>query len=284
MRFLSYIISLVWITAGMVIAGCDDYSEPAADGDMKPLVVEGWIEEGEPPIVMVTRALDLNDEESRLEDVVEKWCRVSVYDDDRQYILTARKNPAYNPSLIFTSSRLKGKIGHTYRLVVETEDTIATACATIYPGGTLTALERVRSNRNDSAFSVRAEAGNLSDDGYYKVFCKSESERRFFPAFAANFRTSDYNPEEGINVVRGVHSAFLEDENYFSEYFAAGEIVEVKLCRMEKDVYDFWQSYDSNISLSNNMFVTFLSSCKGNIRGAKGYWAAYSSSLRVIKI
>lgn len=249
-----------------------------------PLVIEGWIEEGEMPIVIVTRALNLNDDEYSLEDAIEKWCRVTVFDNGEPYVLTARKNTDYNPNFIFTSSHLKGKIGHTYRLLVETYDTIASAEAILLPTASISRLEAFLANESDSLFYIRAYLDNVSNDSYYKLFCKGADDRRHFPSFLGNMAGSQYDANSGISISRGPHAAFLDDEFAFSHFFTSGELVEVKICSLDRQVYDFWTAYDLNVSLSSNLFLTFISDCPGNISGAKGYWAAYGSSLRVCRI
>lgn len=273
-----YILSIVAFTA------CEESYDLSDIKGTMPLVVEGWIEEGEAPVVMVTRALDLNDENASLDDAVEKWCRVTVFDDGTPYVLTARKNTDYLPSFIFTHSRLKGKTGHTYRLFVETDDTVATAEALLRPSASIRRLEAVPTQDSDSLFSLRAYIDNARQDGYYKFFCKGKDDRRHFPSFLGNLEGRMYDGEQGFPVSRGIHSAFLEDKSGFSHFFTSGELVEVKICSIDRSLYDFWNAYDQNVSLSANVFFNFVSDCPGNVVGAKGYWAAYGSSLRVCRI
>lgn len=276
--FFAYILVLIAFVA------CEDSYDPSVTKGPMPLVVEGWIEEGEPPIVMVTRALDLNDEDARLEDAVEKWCRVTVFDDGQPYVLTARKNTDYNPSLIFTSSRLKGKTGHTYGLLIETDDTVASAEAMLLPAASISRLEAVPVQDSDTLFSLQAYLDDVDTGAYYKLFCKAPSDRRHFPAFLGNLSGGMYDDSVGVSVSRGIHSAFLDDQYSFSHFFSSGEKVEVKVCRIDRPLYDFWTAYDLNVSLSSNIFLSFVSDCRGNVVGAKGYWAAYGSSLRVCRI
>lgn len=277
-RLLTCIIALI------SLSGCEDAYDTAYMEGRMPLVVEGWIEEGEPPIVMVTRALDLNDEDVRLEDAVEKWCRVTVFDDGQPYVLTARRNTDYNPNFIFTSSRLKGKPGHTYRLLVETDDTVASAEARLVPSASISRLEALPVEDSDTLFSLRVYLDNVDTEAYYKLFCKGPTDRRHFPSFLGNLSGSLYDDAVGVSVSRGIHSAFLEDQYSFSHFFSSGEKVEVKLCSIDRPLYDFWNAYDLNVSLSSNIFLSFVSDCPGNVAGAKGYWAAYGSSLKVCRI
>ena len=120
------------MVVSLCMAGCVDDGPEMPDGPM-PLVVEGWIEEGLAPVVMVTRAVDLTTDTASFDGFVEKWARVSIYDGDERYVLTGSVNRDYMPPFIYTSSRLRGQTGHTYRLVVETESDTVEAETTMLP-------------------------------------------------------------------------------------------------------------------------------------------------------
>ncbi len=249
-----------------------------------PLVVEGWIEEGQAPVVMLTHAVDLTADVASFDDFVEKWARVSIFDGDTRYILTGRINNAYTPSFVYTSSRLKGRIGHTYRLVVETETDTLEASATMLPRPELVRLEAVAVEGADSMYTIRAFVDDILPDGYYKLFSRDFSQdERYYATFTGTFAGYSYDPAEGIVVTRGIHSTF-EDADTFSHYYKAGSRVTVKACSIEPEIYDFWRVYDSSVSLSGNLFFTFAENCPSNIIGGLGYWAAYGTSQRTIVI
>ncbi len=278
------ILTLFTSAAMFGLESCEeDYGINSGEERM-PLVIEGWIEENDYPIVIVTRALDLNDEDSRIEDAIEKWCRVTVYDNGEPIVLTARKNTNYNPNFIYTTNKIIGQQGHVYKLTVETEDTIAVAESTLLPCGSISRLEAIPTSENDTLYSIKAYLTNLQEEQYYKIFCKGDGEDRHFASFLGNLTGKEYNPTNGVTVSRGIHRAFTEDEEDFTHYFSSGEKVEVKLCSMGKEVYEFWKTYDLNVSLSSNMFLSFTADCPGNITGAKGYWAAYGSSTKICRI
>lgn len=279
-----FILTLFSLSAMFAFESCEEDYCVISREDSMPLVIEGWIEENDYPIVMVTRALDLNNEESRIDDAIEKWCRVTVYDNGEAVVLTARKNTNYNPNFIYTTNKIIGQRGHTYKLTVETEDTIAISESTMLPCGSISRLEAIPTTDNDTLYSIKAYLTNLQESQHYKIFCKGNGDNRHFASFLGNLSGIEYDSSTGVTVSRGIHRAFAEDDENFTHYFSSGEKVEVKLCSMGKEVYDFWKTYDMNISLSSNMFLTFAADCPGNITGAKGYWAAYGSSTKICKI
>lgn len=277
MKNALYILFLIFLTSACV--GLDD--EPAISAP--PLVIEGWIEEGESPIVIVTHAIDLTQPVDTFDNLVEKWGRVSVFDGDTRYVLTGRINKDYMPSFIFTSTRLKGKVGHTYRLLVETESDTVDAYATMLPKANLLPLTIKKAEDRDSAYYVQAQIDNIDRNGYYKLFAKSEmTESRYFGSFLGTFAGNEYDDEKGVSVLKGIHSGYSDREK--DHYYSPGDRVTVKLCTLEPLIYDFWRTYDENVMLSENLFFTFDGNCRANINGALGYWAAYGMSIRTIRI
>lgn len=280
MKNLIFIFFLILI----INYGCkDDNSFKEYEGEPLPVVVEGWIEEGEAPVVIVTRAIDLTENIDSIGDITEKWGRVTIFDNDEPYILTGRLNKNYTPSFIFTSSRLKGIVGHTYRLLIELENETLEASSTILPVVNLEQLETVKVEDSDSLYFIRARISGIDDAGYYKFFAKSnDTETRFYPTFLGTFKGSDYDDDKGIYINRGIHSAF-NDEG-LGHFYKSGDIVEVKLCSIEPKIFEFWQAYDRAVSLSQNLFFTLDQGCPSNINKGKGYWAAYGVSQRVVRI
>lgn len=278
-KILPLIYALMWLLP----AACTD-DGPELDGLALPLVVEGWIEEGMPPVVMVTHAVDLTGDSASFDGFVEKWARVSVYDGDKQYLLTGRVNKDYVPSFIYTSSRLHGQVGHTYRLVVETESDTVEAVATMLPAPSITRVESVPVEGSDSLFSLRAYAEGIEPDGYYKFFSTTVGvETRSYGTFLGTFAGSRYSTTEGWPITRGIYSTY-DDSRDFSHYYTLGSRVTVKLSAIGPELYDFWNVYDSNISLSQNLLFTFAGNCPTNIIGGLGYWAAYGTGRMTVRV
>lgn len=276
------IFSIILLSSLLAVS-CTGYDEPSVPEKM-PLVVEGWIEEDESPVVIVTHAVDLTDNAASFDDFVEKWGRVSVFDGDTRYVLTGRLNRDYMPSFIFTSANLKGKVGHTYRLLIETETDTVEAVSTMLPAPELQPLAAVRAAVNDSAYFINAKINDIDPNGCYKFFIKSSlNDSRFYGAFLGTFKGHDYDPENGFNVTRGIHATY-DDSADTDHFFYHGDRVTVKLCSLGADIYDFWRVYDNNVYMSENLFFTFEENCPGNIRGGIGYWAAYGCSKRSVSI
>ena len=95
--FRLHIILTVFLAAMML--SCEDDFLPQ---DQDVIIVEGWIDEGGFPVVIVTRSLPvrLRDDAVQLEDLsdyVVKLARVTVSDGVNSVILTGHRDSRYAP-------------------------------------------------------------------------------------------------------------------------------------------------------------------------------------------
>lgn len=271
-------MSTLILSAGpMSLTSCEN-DGPADAGD-SPLVIEGWIEDGAAPVVMVTHAVDLLAGVDDFDGCVEKWARVSVDDGDGPVLLNAKIDHNYFPPLIYTSSRIKGVAGKTYVLKVETEDKTVTAVTEIPKATRLKKFITTRCEGTDSLYSLSALVNvDPEQEGYYKFLVKVNSgETRYYSSFLGTFMASDYDPEEGWQVQRGIHDTAAG--NTFTPHYHVGDTVAVKFCTMERQGYDYWTAYENVVSFGNNLLFPAHKECRGNIsEGGRGYWLGYGVS------
>ena len=86
------------------------------------LVVEGWIENGRPPVVQLTTTVPittLKHSVDSLDRYVLKWARVTVSDGTKEVILTGVYNRRYTPPYLYTTGDMLGETGRTYTLKVD---------------------------------------------------------------------------------------------------------------------------------------------------------------------
>lgn len=279
---LIFILSLFVASA---LCSCDN-TEPVNPDVQLPIVVEGWIEDGENPVVIVTRAIDLTADLDSLTLDVQKWCRVTVSDGTHSEILTGRLNDKYIPSFIYTTTNMRGETGHTYTLKIETEKETVTAASTILSPVRIDSLKITRSPGCDTLFQIHAFAQfNREDGSYYKFFTKvNSSEKRYYSSFLGTFEGRYYNPDTGYSVSKGIHMTG-DGEVKFTPYYSMGDTVAVKLCTIDSGAFDFWNSYENAVSMSGNLIFSFTGGCPTNLTGgAKGYWNAYGASVARIII
>ena len=127
-QFLYNIVLLL----SLLFAACDD-------GDIQPtpqqsLVVEGWIENGEFPIVIVTKTLPISDDYQNMDNLFDhlvRWAKVTISDGENSVVLSGRYDDTYYPPYVYTTSYMRGELGKTYSLTVEYEGQKLTAQTTI---------------------------------------------------------------------------------------------------------------------------------------------------------
>ena len=263
-----------------LLACCCDPAEDS-NGKTPPLVVEGWIEDDGYPVVMVTRAVDLQGEVQDFDKCVEKGCRVSVSDGTQTVLLSGRIDNTYMPPFIYTTTKMKGEIGKTYHLKVETEKECVEADAQLLPYNLIRRLEAVRCEDSDTLYRVVAYA-DIDKDKNYKFFSRvMNNERRFYSSFIGTFEGRTYDAERGFDVMKGIHDTYNAS---YTPYYHRGDTVRVKLCTLTPEIYAFWRAYENTVSMSKNMFFTSVEGCPSNIPGALGYWAAYGYSARMVVV
>lgn len=250
------------------------------------LVVEGWIESGEHPVVMVSESIGVTTnspiDASAMVDHVAKWAKVSISDGDKTVILTGMGTADLFPPYMFSSSKITGEVGKTYTLKVEYKDYVATAETTIpapVPIDTLYIRELA-----DSLGTIMCGFTDPSDqENYYKIFTRTkDKDTRFHPSALA--QTTDEN-------LSGYSEMFVYSTQRMLEpvdipNIREGDEVEVKLCTMTSEVYEFWNRFEIFLSanLADSRPVTD-NTVRANMHGALGYWAGYGvDKTKTIKV
>lgn len=125
MKIQYYIISMFCL----LLIGCNPKWDFDSELFEPQIVVEGWIENGQFPLVCLTQTKSLNNSigENDLNDLAIRWAKVSVSDGTKTEILTGRINKNYIPPFIYTGSEIRGEVGKTYTLTVEYSGRTVTA-------------------------------------------------------------------------------------------------------------------------------------------------------------
>lgn len=267
----------LFILMALGLAACS--REPAAP---EMLVVEGWIEEGRAPVVYLTTSLVPSEKPESLDDIdshIVRWGKVTISDGDEEVILTGMASKRFYPPYAYSTGRMVGKAGKTYRLTVDYSGLHAEASAKIPPSKPLTSLVPMKQDNGRYLLKAEFEDDPLTDD-YYRFFHKIEKlDSVFMPSPLAY---SDGSVQEAlIRPGRGVGRA---DDH--SGGFASGDRVQVKFCTMEKDIYDFWQAFEQQAYLADVPVFTLDGNIPGNVHGSRviGYFAGYGSTVYSVQI
>ena len=254
----------------LLLAACDKQEEAGESW----LVVEGWIENGDHPVVMVSESIGIaTGRQMASEDLLDhiaKWAKVSVSDGTTTEILTGLTDTRYFPPYIYTTSKITGEVGKTYTLKVEYKDYKVEASTRI-PEPVSIDTVYVQSV-TDSIASVRVGFTDPPQTGqYYKVFTKTEQkDSHYHPSAMTNLS------DESLN---GYTEIFLYSTQRLMDYvdfpnIHLGDVMWIKLCTMDRKSFDYWNNFEIMLA-SNTFYMYFESDLDSNLNGAQGYWAGY---------
>lgn len=269
-----HIITLIATTLTALLCSCDtdiEYTAPQA------LVVEGWIDSGDFPVVTLTRSISITSDYQpldSLEKYMEQWAKVTIDDGERKEVMMGKYDRNYFPPYIYTTSYMRGEPGRTYRLTVDCTDGTHAEAVTTIPrpiGIDSTAIEPVAGNDTLRQLSIFVDDPR-TETRYYKVFVHAKNKDKGYRPAYMGLTDSHMLPDDGrISVSQG-RTNIVED---FTPNFAVGDTVLVKLAHVDKTAYDFWRSFEDLSDLSRNPFFPMTDNLPSNMHGALGYWFGY---------
>lgn len=276
---------LLFVFSCLLLFGLQSCAPDYFEDKRSELVVEGWIEDNRPPVVILSKTLTLSDKYQSLTDLkdyIVTWAKVSVSDGVDTVVLTGKYDPEYFPPYVYTTGRMFGRVGATYTLMVEYEDIYATAETRILPSPVMENMRVVRSEDSDSLYQIEITMRDESPEkDYYQVFTKTgTSSKQFFASYLGYFTDDVIIDGTFIPVFRG-KSAMDED---YTPYFKENDSVSVKIAHIDNGAYEFWSTYSKNVNMPSSMFLTAISRVPSNISGALGYWCGMGSLRKNIVI
>jgi hypothetical protein len=274
-------------------------------GFEEQVVVDGSIEVGAPPIVLLSNSNDIyspTNLEAYLNNFI-SGASVTVSDGTTSVLLDeicTDNLPDGTESLaaaIFgipeselanfhlcayttTNTSIWGQVGKTYYLSVTHEGKTYTSSTTIPQP---TAPESV----------YFKTSGNLTDKGYSWVKLKDPANQ--YDAYKIQYKfpadplfTSIWNPYYDDTFFDGLTFDFsFDDKNSYDDpnvpaqykgYFNLGDTVIIKLSKLDKNAYEFFEKKYNQIYSGGNPFATPTNIPTNISGGALGVWAGYSTA------
>jgi hypothetical protein len=250
-----------------------DFDIPASKSR---IVVDGWIERGEYPIVVLTRSTSYFTvvDSASFVDFVELRAKVTISNNEKTEVLTLKRNKSKFPQYFYTGSEIIGEIGKTYFLEVKYYDTILTATTTIPRVPPIDTAWFEPKDNADSVGIIRFQfVDNPSEKNYYRVLYKIENEmNEFVPAYISAIEDSYINGNiVKFSLYQGVSNPL---DNKRSIYFNRKNTVIIKLSAIDEASYFFWRGYQVEMINSVNPFASISFNMKSNIEGfGFGIWS-----------
>jgi hypothetical protein len=274
------------ISGLLLFSGCEkDITVDLPEAEPK-LVIEGYVIEGEPTRVFISRTTSFfasTDSLALIESAV-KGAKVIVSDG---VISDTLAEPIPALGYFYLSTSVIGEIGKTYSLeVITKEGERATSSTTINPPVQLDSVWFLAQPELDSLGWAWARLSDPPDQkNYYRWFAKrigkdddfiapfgSVSEDRFY-----NGLTFDFAYGRG----QQPNSNEEDDNNDEAGWFKTGDTIAVKFASITRESFDFWRSAESQTVSNGNPFSA-PAPLKSNIEGGIGIWEGFSFTLDTI--
>jgi hypothetical protein len=261
------------------LTSCD--TEPDFDQqEYQPkLVIDGWIEQGDFPKVMLTTSMSYFGEidSASVRKLVVTTAKVTVSDGVTSEVLTLKRDEDYFPPYVYAGTEFKGEVGKTYTLTVESRGEKYTAVTTIPD---LASFDRLWFDLAPGKDSLGYIYGKFTDDpskeNFYRVFTQRLNiDKRYVPVYLSAVGDQSFNGKSfTFSLLRGPDNfSNVVDDLYFTK----GDTVMIKFCTMDKAHFDFWRTLEREVYLIGNPFSSSGNDIISNIDNKKalGVWGGY---------
>lgn len=289
---------LIFLLLSSLLWACQKEIEVKLPNDNQKMVVEGYIENGEYPMVILTRTISYFNNfsvDTFLQKVLIQDAKVRVYSNKgEEELLTFQMDMRSPLGFAYVGKTLIGEIGTNYRLEIEWENNTYHAQTSILEPFSLDSiLLNTAGIEFDSSATLRVfftDDKNKKD--YYQFFVKVSSprlrDRYWVTTIPVVFDDVPFNGRAfHLDIFRANPSQFLvagmshdEQAEYYSMNFKPGDTVILKYAKMDYPSYQYWSSASSDISFGQNPFIS-PTPIKSNIEGKNvlGVWCGYAMKI-----
>ena len=274
---------LFWV-ATLLFFSCQTEIDVKVPDYYNKIVVEGYIENGEYPVVSLYRSIPYFSTmslEYLKNNVVIRDARVFVTPEngvEQELVVNNLLQPNFNYPLLYAYSThsFTGALNSSYKLRIEWEGkeyTSETKILDTFDIDTVMFVPTFGHQVIDTAANLRiAMTDNGAAANYYqfkvKVYPKDKvkgfPDRLWVTTIPAAF---DNSPFKGLHfnyeIMRGAPSEILipemddkERRRYFRKNYRVGDTVYMKYARLDYDGYRFWQSINGELTFGQNPFMS----------------------------
>lgn len=289
-RFLLFLCLLILATA------CEKGISFEPRNADTSVVVEAYIENGQPPVVILSKSMDyfskINPDILAASFI--RNAEVFVSNGTRTHKLKEYSLPAGNGYMVhyysIDSANLAtafiGEFNKAYSLRILIDGKEYTSNTTIpVLAKQVDSLwwKPAPANPDTSKVVVMSRATDPPGFGNYIRYYTKVNDSMFLPAIASVFddQIIDGTTYE-VEVERGVdRNQEIDLENY--SFFTRGDTVTLKFANIDKATYDFWRTMEFSYASIGNPFSS-PTKVLGNVKGALGYFGGYAVQYRTIII
>jgi len=295
LKKLHYIILLL-----LVFAACETDIDVNLPEYKEKLVVEGYIENGIVPWVVITKSFPYFTtftSDSLFSKMIVPDAKVTVTSGSGEVQALQFQLDMESPIYYSYKGTIPGKINETYTLKIEWNDKIYTATTSILEPFDLDSIWLHKSRSRDTTGGIRVLlSDNPYKTDYYQFFVKVKNgslltDRLWVYTLPLVFDDATFNGLSFIyEVVRATPSTLFasamsaeERRKYYRSHYVIGDTIIVKRSLMDYASYRFWSTAMSEISFGQNVFMSappIATNLKCNTGDAVlGVWCGYASKM-----
>jgi hypothetical protein len=283
--------SIGLVVLGLVIfSACEKAISFTPDSGGPLVVVEATIEDGQPPVVILSKSLDFFSEITP-ELLASSFINNAAIDVSNGTLTHRLKEYTINTpdgyKLYYYSidssnlgTAFLGQLSGNYSLRINTGGKEYTATTTI-PALTKTIdslwWQKSINNPDTTQVLLMGRASDPPGFGNYIRYFTSTNGGQFYPGLTSAFDDQVVDGKTySLQIERGVNRNEEIDFDTYS-YFSRGDTVTVKFTNIDKSTYDFWRTMEYSYSSIGNPFSSptkVISNIKG---GGLGYFGGYAT-------
>ncbi|OJV52210.1 MAG: hypothetical protein BGO31_00635 [Bacteroidetes bacterium 43-16] len=295
------LLYVAFITGSFYLISCEkevNFNLPASISEK--VVVEGGIELGTPPLVLLTNSfgffskLDL----STLQNAFISGAQISVSDGSRtvnlrEYSIDTLGN-FYKFYSVDSSNAADltfiGQAGKSYQLKIVVDGKTYESTTTI-PQPVSAAFDSIWSEPFENPdpehpeyrrvmvrYNDPPELGNR-----FRIFIQQNNR----PFTAGRFSTLDDNITNGTTTTLDFYNVLSPMDTSTQDgrfAFLPDDVVTIKFSAIDKATYDFWQTLDFSVGTTGNPFSTPVKVPSNISNGALGIWAGYAPTYKTVTV
>ncbi len=286
MASFKHAILLILLSIAIVACQKEELQQPS-------IIVEGWIEEGKAPIVLIHKSYVIDeDSKSRasLQSIIGGqmivFGRVAIFDGADSIILTGRIDTSYMPPYIYTTTQIEGIAGKTYSLHAHYQGYDATAQTTI---PSVARFDSIRAQEiAPGQMRLTGYMHGVKKDNYYMLMAKKLEAHQYrlcplgvFSGAAANegkMAVTIYCPDFsriGIDIQK---KDSVRPTTVMTFPKSEEQGYSIKLAQIDLESYLYWDQYAAQSMTQGVLFMSVYKNLPSNIQNGLGIWYGMGSS------
>jgi hypothetical protein len=251
------------------------------------LVVEGTIETGQPPIIVLTTNSPYfgTTNTAQLAQYLVHGANVRVYDGtDTVTLNEINFDTAGIQFSAYTTLSMVGQVGKTYQLWINAKGTNLSSTTSILAPTPLDSIWWVKDSLVSGRDSLVQLWGKYSDPPQFgncvRFFTKVNS-KPYLTSFTSVFNDDFIN---GKTFNSPIPSGILFNDTASQDNwpdFVRGDTITVKWCAIDLATFNFWRTLETELGSEGNPFASPID-VEGNIKNGLGIWSGYSTSFMTI--